>query len=674
MADERVALVTSAFKPDDVRVQSMEGAEELGRPFKFTVELLSKKHDLKLDDQLGKELTVSIELPDNKKRHFSGLVSQIAYAGVRFEQHRYVAEVRPWIWFLGFSSDNRIFQEKAVPEILTEVFQEHGQSCKKNLSGKYEKREYCVQYGETDLNFASRLMEEEGLYYFFEHSKGKHEMILADAPGAHKEFPGYAKIPFFPPDPSNRREEDHIDFWEMKHQVETQVAVVESYNYETPKSDLLNKTTLKKQHGESGHELYEYGKLSPTAGDTQKASKVRAEEQQAAYQIASGGGNVMGISAGCTFELTGHDARPDQNGKYLVISSGYNLENNEMAMAGGGGGGASFHCYFNAIPDKTQFRAQAITSKARVQGPQTAVVVGPSGDEIYTDKYGRIKVQFHWDRLGKGDEKSGCWIRVSTGMAGQNWGMVAIPRIGQEVIVDFLEGDPDQPIVVGSVYNADNMPPYDLPANMTQSGFKSRSTKKGDPKTFNEIRFEDKKGAEEIYVHAERNYTRVVENDDVLKIGLDDKDKGDQTIEIYNDRTATLKEGTDSLKVEKGDQMIDVKKTIDIKAGDQLKITVGQSSLVMKKDGTITINGKDLKLDFKMDIKTKAGKDMKVESGVGMDLKTGVGMGLKAAQIKIAGSATLDLKGGAMTTVKGAMVDVNGSAMAKLKGALTMIG
>ncbi len=656
MTDARVALATSAFGPDDVHVQSMDGSEELGRPFKFTVELRSEKHDLKLDDQLGKELTVSIELPDGKKRHFSGLVSQIAYAGLRLDHYRYIAEVRPWIWFLGFSSDNRIFQEKTVPDILTEIFKEHGQSCKKSLSGSYEKRDYCVQYGETDLNFASRLMEEVGIYYYFEHSKGKHEMVLADAPGAHKDFPGYTEIPYFPPDEINRREQDHIDFWEMRHQVETQVAAVESYNYETPKTDLLKKTTLKKSHGESGHELYEYGKLYPKAGDTDKASKVRAEEQQAAHQIASGGGDVMGISAGCTFKLTGHDARPDQNGKYLVISSGYNVVNNEIGMQGGSGG-ASFHCHFKAIPDQTQFRAQAITPKARVQGPQTAVVVGPSGDEIYTDKYGRIKVQFHWDRLGKKDEKSGCWIRVSTGIAGQKWGMVAIPRVGQEVIVDFLEGDPDQPIVVGSVYNADNMPPYDLPANMTRSGFKSRSTKKGDPKTFNEIRFEDKKGSEEIYVHAERNYTRIVENDDVLKIGLDDKDKGDQTIEIHNDRTVTLKEGNDKL---------DVKKKIDIKAGDELKITVGQSSLVMKKNGDVTIKGKTLKLDFTMDIKADAKK--------GVNLKAGVGMDLKAVQVKINGDGTLDLKAGGMTTVKGAMVDVNGSGMAKLKGGVTMIG
>ena len=659
MADApRVAFVKSALKADDIQLQSFEGAEELGRPYKFTVELLCSKSDLELDDQLGKPLTVWVELPGGKKRYFTGLVSHIAYAGVRFEQFRYVAEVRPWVWFLGFSSDNRIFQNKSVPDIVAEVFSDHGQSVKKNLSGSHKAREYCVQYGETDLDFVSRLMEEDGIYYFFEHDKdGKLEMILADSPSSHAVFDQeYAEIEYFPPSEAAVREHDHIDFWEMRHQVETTIARSASYNFDTPKADLAGMAKKDRKHGESKHELYEYGKLYATAKDGEDRSKIRLQEQQSAYQVASGAGDVRGIAAGCIFGLKNCE-RPDQNAKYLVIRSGYNLVNNDIGMAGSGGG-ASFHCYFSAIPEKTQFRSQQITPKARVRGPQTAVVVGPKGEEIYTDKYGRIKVQFHWDRLGADDENAGCWIRVSTGIAGQKWGMIAIPRIGQEVIVDFLEGDPDQPIVVGSLYNSANMPPYDLPANMTQSGFKSRSTKEGTAKAFNEIRFEDKEGSEEIYVHAEHNYTRIVENDDVLKVGLDDKDKGDQTIEIHNDRTATLKEGTDSLKVEKGDQKIDVKKKIDIKAGDELKITVGQSSLVMKKDGTITINGKDLKLDFKMNIKGKAA----------------VGLDLKATQVKVAGTGTLDIKAGGMTTVKGAMVDINGSAMAKLKGGLTMIG
>lgn len=658
MVDDRVATVATKLGDADIHVQNMEGGEELGRPFKFTVELLSKNHDLKLDDQLGQPLTVGIKIRDNKTRYFSGLVSQISYSGSVGGRARYIAIVRPWIWFLTYSSDNRIFQDKTVKDILADVFKGHGQSAKQKLSGTYAKRSYCVQYGETDFDFVSRLMEEEGIYYYFEHANGNHELILSDSPSAHSAFPDYSKIKYFRPDNAEVRTEDHVDFWEVLHQVETQKVVVESYNYETPKTNLSANTEIKRKHGQSGHELYEYGKNYPKANDGTKLSRVRAEEEQSRYQVATGGGNVMGVSAGCTFELE-QFPRSDQNAKYLVISSNYQFVNNDVETGVGSSGGADFDCSFRVIPEQTPFRPLSITPKSRVRGPQTAEVVGPSGDEIYTDKYGRVKVQFHWDRDGKNDDKSSCWVRVSTAIAGQKWGMVAIPRIGQEVVVDFLEGDPDQPLIVGSVYNDSNMPPYDLPDNMTQSGFKSRSTKKGNPNTFNELRFEDKKGSEEVYVHAQRNHTRIVKNDDFLKVGTEKTDKGDQTIEIENSRSVTLHEGDDNLKVEKADQNIDVKKKINIKAGDQLTITVGQSSLVMKKNGDITIKGKTIKFDASMEIKGKAGKSVD----------------LKAAMVKVNGSGTVEIKGGGQTKVEGSgMLDLKGGGMAKLKGGVTMIG
>ena len=612
-------------------------------------------------------ITVTILTRDGKKRHFSGIASHVSYTGPKGHMSSYTAVLRPWIYFLNHASDNRIFQQMTVPDILADVFKGHGCSAKKSLSGKYRTRDYCVQYGETDFDFASRLMEEEGIYYFFEHKDGNHDLVLSDSPSAHSDFPGYAKVPFFAPDPQFSRDEDHIDHWELQHQVETTRVAVDSYNFETPKTklDAKSESKEKRDHGESGKEMYEYGALYPKSADGDTLAKVLVEEQQAAYAVGSGGGNVMGISSGFTFELTDYP-REDQNRKYLAVSAGFGLQNSDPETSGGGSG-ASFTCFFRAIPEAVQYRPSRITPKTRVGGPQTAVVVGPSGEEIYTDEYGRVKVQFHWDRKGKNDEKSSCWCRVSTALAGQTFGMISIPRIGHEVMVDFLEGDPDQPIVVGSVYNDVNKTPYKLPDNMTQSGLLSRSTPKGTPKNFNELRFEDKKGKEEVFLHAETNMKRVVKNNDTLEVGLAKKDDGNQEITIHNDRTATLNEGDDTFTVKKGSQKIDVKKKIYIQAGDEFKVKVGMSTLTMKKNGEITIKGKDIKIIGSMSVLAKGGTkaelksdvNVKIEAGVNVDVKAGVQANVKGTMTTVEGSGILDLKAG---------------GMAKLKGGITMIG
>jgi type VI secretion system secreted protein VgrG len=654
MDNERFASVSTTFSGVEMHLQHMTAGEELGRPFRYELELLCEKNDLDLDKQLGEPVTVTVETRADD-RYFNGLVSQMSFAGMQDHLARYLVTVRPALWFLTYSSNNRVFQTKTVPEILDEVFQEHGFSHRESLTATYRQRDYCVQYGETDFDFVSRLMEEEGIYYFFEHKDGKHDLVLADSSNAHKAISGYEQVQFFPPS-EGQREEDHISDWELSHRVETQKFTVASYNYEKPKDDLSADKKIEQEHGQKGKEQYEYGQLFPEAKDGKQLSTVRAQEQQANYAVATGGGNVRGLSCGNIFELS-NCPRDDQNISYLVIGATYELENSAVE-SGSDRGDASFTCHFSTIDERTPFRPQRSTAKAVVTGPQTAVVVGPDGEEIWTDKYARVKVQFHWDRKGKDDEKSSCWVRVAHALAGQKWGFISIPRIGQEVIVDFLEGDPDQPIITGAVYNDTNMPPYGLPDNKTQSGVKTRSTMKGKAQNFNELRFEDKKDAEEVFFHAEKDFNRVVKNNDTLKVGLDTKDKGDQTIEIHNDRTATLKEGTDTLTVEKGDQKIDVKKKIDIKAGDELKIKVGQSELTMKKNGDVTIKG--MKLLFKANNSVTIKGAAKVE--------------VKGAQVKITGDAKTDVKG-PMTKVEGSgILDLKGGGMAKLKGGITMIG
>lgn len=680
-ARHRIVEVSTVFGKDKMHLQHLSGSEELGRPFRFELELLCDDMDLKLDDQVGSGITVSFVMR-NQTRYLHGLVSQMSYAGTLGQQARYIAILRPRLWFLGHSSGNRVFQKKTVPDIVKQVFGDHGHSAySTRLSASYRTREYCVQYGETDFDFVSRLLEEEGIYYYFEHKDGQHTLVLTDSYSGHSAAAEYNEVEFFPPGSANT-EIDHVSDWECAHRVETQKYKLASYDYEKPSTALAGDATIKRDHALSGLRRYDYGQLYPEKKDGDSLAKVRVQEQQVSYAVASATSNVRGLGAGMLFNLKDHP-RKDQNAEYLVIGAAYDIDNSEME-SGRATSDPEFRCSFDAITAKTPFRPARVTPKSIVRGPQTAVVVGPSKEEIWTDKLGRVKVQFHWDEVGKKDENSSCWVRVSTALAGQNWGFVAIPRIGQEVIVDFLEGDPDQPIITGSVYNEANKPPYDLPGNQTQSGLKTRSSKDGTAKNFNELRFEDKKGEEEVFFHAEKNFNRVVKNNDTLKVGLETKDKGDQTIEIHNDRTATLNEGTDKLTVKKGNQnieitkgdqtldvkagnqKIDVKKKIEIIAGDELSIKVGQASLVMKKNGDVTIKGMNLTFKATNSVTVKATNTVTVKGSAKVDVS--------GAQVQIAGQAKTDVKG-AMTKVEGsAMLDLNAGGMAKLKGGVTMIG
>lgn len=400
MADVQVGTVKSKLPPaktghDAFTLHDMEGTEDLGRPFEITVTLLADEDvDEKMQGLLGTAMVVAIALPKDAKRYFHGLVSQILYSGSHGKKVRYKAVLRPWIWFLKHRSDNRIFQEKSVPDIIQEVFQDHGQSAKFKLTGTHAAREYCVQYGESDFDFVSRLMEEEGIYYYFEHSDSKHELMLVDEDSSHGTYAGYKEILYFPPGNESDEREDHISQWESLYQAESTAVVKQSYNYETPSSDLEARSAISRSHDLSDGELYEYGALYGDAKEGEAAAKIRIEEKQSVHHILHGGGNVMGACTGYIFELK-QAPIDSQNGKYLVTGSSIQFKNNELT-SGTGGGGASFSCFFRAIPGQTPFRPAKITPKGLVRGPQTAVVVGPAGDDIYTDQYGRVKVQFHW--------------------------------------------------------------------------------------------------------------------------------------------------------------------------------------------------------------------------------------------------------------------------------------
>lgn len=699
MQPVRPVELTSPLGADVLLFHRMSATESLGRLFEFTLDVLSADHNVKLEDLLGKPLTVHLEIAGGGRRHFNGIVSQISFEGSVGRLAHYSLSLHPWLWYLTRTTDCRIFQNKTVPDIIKEVFRDLGFSDFEDaLSGSYEPWDYCVQYRESAFDFVSRLMEHEGIYYYFKHEETRHTLVLADAYGAHAAVDGYAEVLFYPPEKGDDANPDRLREWRLYQRIQPTSFTLNDYNFETPKSDIRTSATATKKHAGADYKVFDYPGEYAEAGVGSEYVKYRMEEATAEYETYAAVGTARGLAAGCLFSLADHP-RDDQNKEYLVVTATHSLtagsyESGDLAAASE----VSYQGTLTAMDAQVPYRPRRLSPDPRVQGPQTAVVVGPSGEEIWTDKYGRVKVQFHWDRYGRKDENSSCWVRVAQVWAGKNWGAMHIPRIGQEVIVDFLEGDPDRPIITGRVYNADQMPPYALPDNQTQSGLKSRSTKGGDTATFNEIRMEDKKGNEELYVHAEKDEKIVVEHDKSEDVGHD------ETITIGHDRTETVGNnealtvianrtrnvnrnetvtvtltrthtvgineminvgaaqevtvgaartltvgaaqattiglahtesvgknhtediGTDhTLSIGKKqtiaigdsrqvdvakDDALAVGKNLVINAGDSITIKTGKASISMKKDGSITIDGKDITIKGSGAINVKASKDV----------------------------------------------------------------
>jgi type VI secretion system secreted protein VgrG len=540
-ANERSIKLESSWLDEGVLL--LEHAtlnDELGRPFEYQLDLLSKKKDLDVRDAMWGGLTISVEQPAGGTRYFNGYVTRFSRGEFQGDYTRYRATLRPWTWLLTRISDCRVFQNKTVPEIVKQVctdlrFEDLDDSLLKNKP--YRTLEFVVQYRETSFNFISRLMEQEGIYYFFQHTpEGRHIMVLADAHDSHAVVKNYEKITYQPPEAlqqGSRGEEEHVSRWQVSRQVEALNFTIDDFNFETPKAGLIVNKPVDPNDEDSGpaFELYDYPGLYQTEDEGNKVVQLMMEERRAQVEHAFGSGNARGLTTGALFTL-GNYTVPDQNKEYLLLSTSIVLSPN-IFHSGADTAGPEFHCNFVAMDSKRPFRAARKTPKPTVQGPQTAIVVGEKGQEISTDPdgYGRVKIQFHWDRIGTSDLDSSCWVRVAQLWAGQGWGAMHIPRIGQEVIVEFLEGDPDRPIITGRVYNKDNMPPYKLPENKTQSGIKSHSTIGGGQSNYNEIRFEDKKGSEEFHMQAEKNQSSLVKNNrtadvnanDTLNVGADRK-------------------------------------------------------------------------------------------------------------------------------------------------------
>lgn len=675
---------------DDVLlIRSMNGREGLGKLFEYQLELVSDTTDADFNQLIGDTITVSLEMGPGRARYFNGHISRFAQTGISGHTANYQATVVPWFWFLTQTSDCRIFQNMTVPDIIKDVFRESGYTdFEDTLSGSYRSWVNCVQYRENDFNFINRLMEQEGIYYFFKHEEDKHTLVLADSYSSHEPVAGYEEVSYHPPVESAVIKEEHLYAWEVAQQLQPGAFVYQDFDFTAPKKDLLAKSNKKREHAKADLEMYDYPGEYKDFSDGDQYSRVRLEEMQARHLQGSGEGDARGLTVGGLFKLTGHP-REDQNLEYLIVSAAYKLEAGDYGS--GGGSGRVYTCDINVINAQEPFRPLRTTPRPLVQGPQTAIVVGPAGEEIWTDEHGRVKVQFHWDRYGEANENSSCWIRVSQVHAGKGFGGIDVPRIGEEVIVSFLEGDPDRPIITGRVYNGDNKPPNGLPAAAMISGMKTNSTPGGGGD--NTIMLDDTKGNELIRIHGQFDMDTTVDND-LREHVLNNRSRDvavDETISIGNNRTETVganetisigssrsvtigKNKNETVAINKA-ETIGVAKELTIGGAYQVSVGAVMNETVagakmeevgayrleavaayknttVGEDFTVTVDEK-YALEGKNEIAIKSGsssvtmnKDGKIEiSGTDVTFKTAAGK--------------IHIDAGGIITIKGSMVKIN---------------
>ena len=635
---------------DFLLLKKLSGSEAISSLFQFNLEMISEQRtSLQFDKILGQPITVEIDLTGGNKRYINGIANRFARGARGIDYTSYSMEVVPKLWLLTRKRQSRIFQHVSVPNILKEVFE--GLEVAFEIQGKFEQRDYCVQYRESDFEFVSRLMEEEGIYYYFKHTADNHKMVVANTPQSHETMPVDDKL-IYEEVFGGTRAEERITGWNKTQELRSGKVTLRDHCFELPHKHLeAEKLVLEsvkigtisqklKVGGNDKLEIYDYpgayaqrfdgieiGGAEKQLGvdkifeDNKRTADIRMEQETVAGIEIQAESDYMGIVAGHKFTLNRHFT---DDGMYVVTS--VHIHCAQEYVPGSDSPPFEASNEFTCIPFELPFRPLQVTPQPIIHGTQTAVVVGPLGEEIFTDKYSRVKVQFHWDRDGKYDMESSCWIRVATYWAGGNWGGIHIPRIGQEVVVAFEEGDPDRPIVVGSVFNLQLMPPYELPANKTQSGIRTR-TVKGGKKDNNEIRFEDKQGTEHIFIHAQKDLEMRVEND---RTELNERDYG---CTVNRDRVDKV--GRDVHQ--------DISRDLVIKTGRDLNFDIGGKQAV-KIAGSLSVKAQAVGEEFASHSESTTGAYY-----------------VKAATITIEASANLSLKvGGSFVTINAAGVQITG--------------
>lgn len=654
---QRWLQLTTPLGKDAMILTGFSGEESINGFFSFRLDAISQKEDIKPTDLLGKEVTFSV-LSGEARRYFHGFVSRMSSGGVvdhwgdGSKYFVYHFELVPEYWFLTHRVDSRIFQEKTTKAIIEEVLSTAGAKAATKLpTGRTW--EYCVQYQESDWAFIERLFQEEGWVWFLRHKNGSNELHVGEDAGVYYGI-DVATVEM----DANGTGNNVVNAFDQEYRFLPTKWANEDYDFKAPSKDLLVSTNSVKKTGKSGqYEVYDYPANYIDKGNADgkgdRIAKRRIEALEANFKLAEGHGAVRFFEAGGTFTLKGHHFKAEDNKQWVVARVRHAASG--AGHAAGAGGASNYGNSFVVAPKETVMRPARTTPRPIIAGPQTAVVVGPSGEEIDVDKYGRIHVQFHWDRLGQKNEKSSCWIRVMHAWAGPQWGTVFTPRIGMEVVVEFLDGDPDRPLVTGSVYNGTNMPPWELPANKTQSGIETRSSKGGAKADTNIFRFEDKKAAEIIYMHAQKDHVVEVEHDENITIDNDQTRyiKNNQTLKVKNDQTETIEQGNRKTTIDKGD--------------DTYKLSMGnlkEDISMGNRTTTIAMGNDKLGISLgKQDVEAMQSIELKVgQSSVKLD-QTGVT--IKGMMINVEGQIMVDVKG-LMTTVKG-------TAMLTLKGGITMI-
>jgi len=560
---------------DVLLLEQFSGAEAVSQQFSFHLRAVSTSPALALDDLLQQPVLVTLEQVGGDPRYIHGIVNRAMQAESAQGLTSYALEIVPWTWFLSLVTDCRIFEDMTVPQIIEQIFKDQGyQDYRLNLTGSYDPREYCVQYRETSLNFISRLMEEEGIFYFFEHTDQKHVLVLADSNSAFQPCPGKPSVRYGVT-AAGGQEEDVMGSLSREHAVRSQCISLTDYDFQKPT------VKLDVRASSARYDLYDYpgNYLSREVGE--RYAKIRLEEQEAQRLLLAGSSNCRQFTAGCEFDLT-DELGTGADGSYTLLSVMHSA--GTTSYRSDAPEPFAYDNQFQAIPAAVTYRPPRVAFKPSVHGSQTAVVVGPDGEEIWVDNFGRVKVQFHWDR----EAKSSCFVRVSQAWAGKNWGQIQIPRIGQEVVVDFLEGDPDRPLVVGRVYNAELMPPYTLPDDQTMSGAKSRSSKGGSADNYNEIVIEDKKGSEYIGIHAEKDMREYVEKDSYEYVGQNrnllvagsqaEKVSADKHLTVQGERRESV--GGDLSEQVGGSHNVKVGAVYSVESGQEIHIKGGMKVII----------------------------------------------------------------------------------------------
>lgn len=653
---QSLSLSTSLGK-DKLVLRELSGREGICTLFSFDITATADTVDVDLASLIGQSPTVTLTGPDGAKRYING----VCVRAVQMDRTCQLL-LRPWLWQLSLTSDCRIFQNKTVPEIIKAVFGDLGfTDFKDSLTATYQPREYCVQYNETALNFVCRLMEDEGIFWFFTHADGLHTLVLADDASAHTDISGKATLPYLPlPTEKGWVDLDRIESFNIETMMVSGKYQADDFGFETPSTELKANVT-----GTGSLQIYEYPGLYDKKDRGDALAKIRLAELEGPASQARGTSSVRALAAGLKFTLSDHP-KTAANAAYILHEVVH-----QATFAG-------YANSFSVLPATATFRPARISLRPRIPGTQTAIVVGKAGEEIWTDKHGRIKVQFHWDQVGTKDENSSCWVRVAQGWAGKNWGSFFLPRIGQEVVVSFLEGDPDRPLVTGAVYNGEQPVPYTLPDDQTKSTVKSNSSKGGGG--YNEFRFEDKKGEEEVYLQAEKDLTVLVKNqrkatineaDDLLTI-----DKGNRTTTITkgND-TLTISEGNRATTIDKGNLTTTISKgneTLSVKGTRDLTVE-GAETHTNKADVTWKVSGNfTLKVDG--DITLQAGGAILLKGGTTATLQAGTDATVKGMNVNAKASTAASLSGGVSVEVKGsASGTVDGGGMLTVKGGLVKI-